>query len=352
MESTLPPWQLRSSLFTYALEVRPTTADSLAPEAFILMRQAFPYLVNWTNRNPIARWYLANGGDASAINPRGYFADSSFDVSDQTKFTNTLLSKTRDVIQRLNAMNPRPQGVIIWDLEGEEFLQPFTYVGNPPTLYKIAPEMDAAANQMFSMLAAAGYRVGMTIRPSNFGVGPTLPITCKTSPNSSIPAAATTAVQRLSVFFARLARLYQPLNDVFIDTSARYPVRGYTCAATNTWTQPGANLPNYQTIYDDDSQTLSILEAKISYATNRWGATLFYIDSVGYSQHGALTFTIFRELQQKFPNVLLIPEAPPLGYFGATAPYEQANRGFTGYSQSGEGCLPAGFLCNSSNGQH
>src|SRR5262249_60126656 len=99
----------------------------------------------------------------------------------RTKFSNLVLSKTDDVITRMNEMDPRPQGIIIWDLEGEEFEQSFTYVGNPNKLHDLAPEMDAIADQMFARLRAAGYRVGMTLRPSRFMTGVALPATCTSS---------------------------------------------------------------------------------------------------------------------------------------------------------------------------
>src|SRR5262249_26824329 len=131
------------------------TAVTLAPEGFDALRQALPNIVNWPDRRPIARWFISEGTKASNTNPRGYLWDPSINVSNQSNFSNLVLSKTDDVINRLNKMTPRPQGIIVWDLEGQEFNHYFTYIGNPQRLRELAPEMDAVADQMFAKLTSA-----------------------------------------------------------------------------------------------------------------------------------------------------------------------------------------------------
>ena len=180
----------------------------------------------------------------------------------------------------LARLNKDLKGVLIWDLEGEEFQQVFTYVGNPPLLQYLAPgkrkssplltktypnlslfyfvlsslEMDVIADQLFAKFTSAGYKIGMTLRPSSFQAGDTLPSTCNynTDPN---------------------------LQDVFIKADASYPYRGYVCSASNQWSQAGSRLPNHQTQNNDDATMFQILQAKVAYAVNRWGASYFYVDS-------------------------------------------------------------------------
>ena len=179
-------------------------------------------------------------------------------------------------------MNPRPQGIVLWDLEGDEFDQYFTYVGYPNKLHDLAPEMDAVADQMFAAFKAAGYQVGMTLRPGDFQTGPTsaLPATCLASSSSNVD-----------------------LDDIYIATDGTYPNRGYTCTATNTWSNVNARWPYHQHSPQDDATLLSNLESKVTYARNRWGARIYYVDSTVYSGNGGGGRSIsifFRQLQQTF----------------------------------------------------
>ena len=296
------------------------TATSLAPEAFSLMRAAYPYQVNWPNRKPIARLFIASGASSSAANPRGYLSNSTLNVSNQAAFKNLILSWTNNCINVMNAMDPKPQGIMLWDLEGEEFYQPFTYAGNPSALNGLAPEMDAVADQMFAKFKSAGYKIGLTLRPSSFLVGKKLPATGNYISGTDLS-----------------------FNDVFINTSASYPYRAYICSAPNTWTQPGARLPSYQTISDDDDVILGNLKAKVAYAVNRWGASIFYVDSTVYSRGDPFSFNIFRQLQAAFPSCLFLPEEKRAPTWGATAPYGQADQGYFDTPQSVKDIYPNAF---------
>jgi hypothetical protein len=294
------------------------SAMSLAPEGFKLLRQAYPYNVHWPDRRPIARWMISEGGHNSPSNPRGYLWDSTINVSYQTNFTNLVLNKTNDIINRMNAMTPRPQGVLIWDLEGQEFYQSFTYVGNPNELHNLAPEMDAVADQMFAKFRNAGYKIGITLRPSTFRIGTTLPAACASATSSATP-------------------------DVFIKSNAAYPYRGYVCSAPNAWTQAGPRLPRHQQIINDDNSIISILEAKIAYAKQRWGVTMFYIDSTVYSDGSSFSFKILRQLQKDFPDILMFPENETLGMWGASAPYNEARGGFLDTPRDAKDIYPHAF---------
>ncbi len=57
------------------------------------------------------------------------------------------------------------QGMIVWDLEGEQFPHKITYVGDPRLLKRLAPEAEAAADEFFARFRRAGLRVGLTLRP-------------------------------------------------------------------------------------------------------------------------------------------------------------------------------------------
>src|SRR5262249_43478641 len=303
------------------------TATTLAPEGFNLMRQAFPYLVNWPDRRPIAQLMVANGVYPSwPLNPRGYFGDSRLDVSNQTNFTARLMSYTDNAIAVMNVMDPRPQGINIWDLEGNEFYQYFTYVGNLPKLHDMAPEMDAAVDQMMTKFRSAGYRIGMTLRPSTYMTGTTLPSTCSPDVNNGDPASDPNT-----------------LHEVFIKTDAQPPYRRYVCTAPNVWSQWGPNQPYFQTVYNDGAKTLAILEEKVRYAKQRWGATIFYVDSTVYTTGGSFSFNIFRQLEKDFPDTLFMPENEDLLFSGATAPYNESRQGVFRTFQNVRDVYPQAF---------
>ncbi len=279
------------------------TAASLAPEPLALVRQAYPYIVRWSDRRPIGWWFISEGTQRSNINPRGYLWDATLNVSSSTIFKDRVLRKADEIITRFNAMDPRPQGILVWDLEGQEFNHAFTYIGYPNKLPQIAPEMDAVADELFKKFTNAGYVVGMTLRPQKFGTGNELPRTCN--------------------FDAKISTL----SDIFVKLNEPFRLRGFVCSATNIWTNAGQNWPGTQTFINDDDEILELLRSKISYARNRWGAKIFYVDSTGYGGGSVISFTVFRKLQQEFPDILLFPENEDISYFGASAPYNQVNMG-------------------------
>ncbi len=271
------------------------TASSLAPEAFEEYRSAFPNQVNWPDRRPIAYWMIAEGTKRSASNPRGYLWDPALDVT-KGNFQTRVLAAADNTIGILNSMSVRPQGMIIWDLEGQEFNHAFTYVGNPMKLGDLAPEMDAVVDSFFAKFTAAGFRTGVTIRPNHFGTGTALPESCKTDSNYA-------------------------LWDKFILLNAPFPYRSYVCSATNSWQASSANGPGAQTTTQDYNDALDLLQQRIRYARNRWGTTLFYIDSSVWEGGKPIDPSIFRTLASMFPDCLIIPENTVAAHFGSTAPY-------------------------------
>src|SRR5262249_21675173 len=140
-----------SAAFSYLLRFGSTvdTALTLAPDAYASFLASMPNLVNWPDRRPIAYWTISEGTRRSLTNPRGYLWDPTLDTS-TAAFSTAVLGTTDSIIASFNQLAVRPQGIIIWDLEGQEFVHTFTYVGNPPSLLAIAPDMNAVADQMFA----------------------------------------------------------------------------------------------------------------------------------------------------------------------------------------------------------
>jgi hypothetical protein len=277
------------------------TLETLAAEAYEEYRKAYPFLLEkWTDRRPIGNWFIAEGTKRSATNPRGYLQDASLDARDPAVLRRRVMSTVDGMIERMRRMRPVPQGLIIWDLEGQEFSHTFTYVGDPTRLPELAPEMDGVADELFRRFKEAGFKVGVTIRPSEFQTGHTLPEKCETN------------------------EVYD-LQDKFILNGGPFRHRGFVCSATDTWTPGGPNGPYNQKTLSDDDAIFENLAAKLRYANERWGAQLFYIDSNVYPFGNTVSHKIFRRLMERFPDVLLIPEWETHQYFGSSAPYNQAN---------------------------
>jgi hypothetical protein len=69
----------------------------------------------------------------------------------------------------------------------------------------------------------------------------------------------------------------------------------------------------------EDEHAVQILRERIAYAKQRWGCTLFYVDST------ATAFTwlnpdVFKAVADAYPDVLLIPENESMRYFAYSAP--------------------------------
>ena len=208
-----------------------------------------------------------------------------------TNFAAAMLKRTTKEIHILTSMNA--QGVILWDIEGEQ--TGLTYVGDPRVLPFFAPEMDAVADRIFAAYRAAGLKVGITIRAHAFAYGTNLPAT-GTNGNS------------------------------FFLTSAPF---GHLCYYyTNGWVQEPYTFAMDQA--NSKSNAYWDLTNKIAYAYNRWGCTLFYIDSyAALDTWGTVSTTVMSSIAAMYPNVLLSPECAFQGdratnMYATCAPYIEA----------------------------
>jgi hypothetical protein len=125
-----------------------------------------PARVHWPDRRPIGVLMLASNYHSSPTNPRGWFNNPGLDVTGPDgpqRFRKALLDYTDRSIAILKRTGA--QGVIIWDLEGEEFPHKTTYIGDPRIMSRLAPEMALVADEFFGRLRSAGLRVGLTVRP-------------------------------------------------------------------------------------------------------------------------------------------------------------------------------------------
>ena len=157
----LPLWLKRwKAALAAALSVAVLVAA--AALAWILL----PRGIDWPDRRPIGVLFLASNHHCSPTNPRGWFNDPTLDFTG-TNGAARVHQALMDYADRSIAILRRTgaQGVIVWDLEGEQFPQKTSFIGDPRALDRLAPEMAAAADDFFARLRNAGFRVGLTIRP-------------------------------------------------------------------------------------------------------------------------------------------------------------------------------------------
>lgn len=144
----------------------------LLPALLIILAMAWlvwPMGARWPDRRPIGVLFLASGGHTSPANPRGWFFNQNLDFTGPegtARFRKMLLDEADATIVNLKRLDA--QGVIVWDLEGEELPPKLTYIGDPRLLGQLAPEMAPVAAEFFKKFTDAGLRVGVTIRPQEF----------------------------------------------------------------------------------------------------------------------------------------------------------------------------------------
>ncbi|HEX3133125.1 MAG TPA: FecR domain-containing protein [Planctomycetota bacterium] len=117
----------------------------------------------WTDRRPIGVMMLSAANTGWVTNPRGWFNDQAIDVTTPAglaAFQKRIDAQIDLAITLLHEQNA--QGVVFWDLEGREHL--IGYVGDPRQLARFAPEMDAAADRIFTRLREAGFAIGVALR--------------------------------------------------------------------------------------------------------------------------------------------------------------------------------------------
>jgi hypothetical protein len=249
-----------------------------------------PFTFHWADRRPIGMDGLAGSLWPTPKNPRGWFGSNAVDITTTrglAAFYARLLTRASNEVSILTNMNA--QGIIFWDLEGEE-IRTMCFNGDPRKIPILAPEMDAIADQFISIYTSAGLRVGMCLRAHTFGAGGILPIGTN--------------------------------GQVFVLTNAPFGQKAYYY--TNGWLQTtNAYLLDQITAQSYSSELME----KIQYANTRWGCTLFYIDSFPDLDHdGPFSVSALTNILNSFPGILLIPEVgatylEATKLFAMSAPY-------------------------------
>ncbi len=143
-------------------------AKALAGDLFARFARAYPPTLRWPDRRPIGTLHLSEmeAEAHSDTNPSGWFSDKTVDVvsdAGRKRFHDRLMKYAADSIKVLQ--DTHAQGMIVWDIEGQQYPQPTSYIGDPRLLPTLSPAMDAEADGFFGAFRKAGLRVGVCIRP-------------------------------------------------------------------------------------------------------------------------------------------------------------------------------------------
>ena len=154
--------------FTLSLQFvqRPASLSHVAPDLFGLFRAMDPFTLRWPDRRPIGSLIIGTAAAGWAKNPRGWLLDPKLDTTTQSGiaiFQARLLAWADRSIAILKKVNA--QGMVTWDVEGEQFPHATTYIGDPKLAEILAPEMRGVIDEYFARFRRAGLRVGLTIRP-------------------------------------------------------------------------------------------------------------------------------------------------------------------------------------------
>ncbi|OQP50831.1 hypothetical protein A4H97_03120 [Niastella yeongjuensis] len=265
--------------FSYTIAARfckvNTPVNVAAARSYEAFRENTPFRVAWKDKRPIGGLFLASyTGKVNTSNLRNWIllsgANNATSEAGKNELRKAALDYADKSIGYLKKMNA--QGMITWDIEGQQFPHPFSYIGSPELTAKLAPEMEGIADEYFDKFRKAGFKTGICIRPD-------------------------------SVTFSGNWINHVPVKD------------------------PAATLIR-----------------KIAYARKRWGCTIFYIDSNVDPNGNPMAYDYFKEVRDKFPDVLLIPEHETGSYYRYTAPYEETRQGAMLVSEEVKALYPEAFM--------
>ena len=160
-----PIYPGRTDEFHLSLRFGPSGAKvaDLGGDIYRKYARAYPPTLKWPDRRPMGALHLSSSAMGIPKNPRGWFMDKSLDVTTEqgrAKLKARLMAYADKSIEVLKGVDA--QGMIVWDIEGQEFPHAISYIGDPRSL---PPEIDPIADEFFKKFTDAHLRVGLTIRP-------------------------------------------------------------------------------------------------------------------------------------------------------------------------------------------
>ena len=251
-----------SKTFNVSLRFGPSGSRVQDLSRDVLERYAkkYPFEVNWKDRRPIGAIFLAGPQINVASNPRRWIVNfGEIDVTNDKGKAAFRAALLKLADNSVQVLKDTgAQGMITWDPEGEEFLGD-AYYGDPQLVSTLAPEMEFK--------------------------------------NDGVKSVIDEYFERFRAAGLRTGVCIRPQQIAMIEGR---PVHQDT---------------------DDDHATEVLLE-RIGYAKQRWGCTLFYVDSTTTAVIGGRSYypDVFKAVADASPDVLLIPENESMRYFAYSAP--------------------------------
>lgn len=199
-------------------------------------------------------------------NPRGWFGITSYNTGTSagvTALTSAFMTQAAQMVINIGpksgsqGMPGGSSGILVWDITGQQYRQgDVEYLGHPSYVGTFAPEMDGTgpgqsgsghgiADQFFAYFTARGYRVGCCLRATPLNIA---------SQAASASVGGSPYIQGLA--------------------------------------------------YTDNTAAYNDLNNEINFCKNRWGCTIFYVDS-----NPPNLYPVFQELQLAHPDCLIAPES-------------------------------------------
>ena len=231
--------------------------QDLSADALERYAKKYPFQVNWKDHRPIGAIFLAGPQINVATNPRRWTMNfGEIDVTNDKGKAAFRAALLKMADTSVQVLKDTgAQGMITWDPEGEEFIGD-CYYGDPRLVPTLAPEMEFKNNGTESVL------------DEYFG--------------------------KFRAAGLKVGVCVRPQQITMVDGQ---PVHKAA----------------------EDKNAFQILRDRIAYAKQRWGCTLFYVDSTA-TVRGSVNPDVFKKLADAYPDILLIPENESMRYFAYSAP--------------------------------
>ncbi len=217
----------------------------------------YPFQVDWKDHRPIGAIFLAGPQINVPTNPRRWIMNfGKIDITNDKGKAAFRAALLKLADNSVQVLkDTAAQGMITWDPEGEEF-PGACYYGDPRLVPTLAPEMEFKNNGTKSVIDEY--------------------------------------FEKFRAAGLRVGVCIRPQQVAMVD-----------------------GVPLHQAT--DDEHAVQILRERIAYAKQRWGCTLFYVDSTATAGRPFYP-DVFKAIAQAFPDVLLIPENESMRYFAYSAP--------------------------------
>jgi len=245
--------------FNVSLRFGPAGARIQDLSGDVLERYAgkYPFQLTWNDHRPIGAMFLAGPQINVASNPRRWIMNfGDIDITNDKGKAAFRAALLKLADNSVQVLKDiGAQGMITWDPEGEEFLGA-CYYGDPRLVPSLAPEMEFK--------------------------------------NDSAKSVIDEYFEKFRAAGLKVGVCIRPQGIAMVD-----------------------GKPVHQAA--DDEHAAQILRERIAYAKQRWGCTLFYVDSTA-TVSGSLNPDVFKAVADAYPDVLLIPENESMRYFAYSAP--------------------------------